>query len=152
MKPDYVELTGEQAEFVAHAERLLASIPKSHRWKAAHCTVELSGGGPSWRGWWFGPHGHSGEFWLFGPNGERFSAAEILELNKLQLDAGYLQGRVNELTELTTPGSVAFTASEAQTLATAAAIIARRAPRPKARRGDNVLEIVPDAKAQTAAK
>jgi hypothetical protein len=141
MKPNTVELTGEQADFVAHAERLLADIPKTHRWKAAHCVLELGGGGPSWRGWRFGPHGHSGEFWLFGPNGERFSAAEILELHKLQLDAGYLQGRVQELTALTAPGSVQFTSAEVATLAAAAAIVQRRAPRQAARRTDNVLEI-----------
>jgi hypothetical protein len=141
MKPDSVELTGEQAEFVGHAERLLLSIPKSHRWKAAHCVLELGGGGPSWRGWRFGPHGHSGEFWLFGPNGERFSAGEILELHKLQLDAGYLQGRVQELAALTAPGSVSFTPAEAATLAAAAAIVQRRAPRQPARRTGNILKI-----------
>lgn len=141
MKPDTVQLTPEQAEFVSHAERLLAEIPKTHKWKATHCRLALDGGGPCWRGWSFGPFGHAGEFRLFGPDGAHYTPDEIVQVRRLELDADYRQGRIKELEALTAPGSVSFSPSEAATLAAAASIIKRAVPRENTRRLAPVLNL-----------
>lgn len=146
MKPDRVDLTPAQADFVAAAEQLLAAIPKTYRWKATHCVLELDGAGHGWRGWRLGPHGHSGDFWLIAPDGTKYSPGEILELRQLELDTDFQRVRIKELENLTASGSVHFNSGDAATLRAAAAIIARAMPREVTRRTGNVVEIPQAAK------
>ena len=112
--------------------------------------IDLSKGGPSWEGWKLAPWGKSGEMWLFGPDGTKYCASEIAAIREITLAADHFQVRTKELETLTAPGSVQFTASEAQTLAAAAAIVARRTPRQIARRISNVVELGKAAKSSSA--
>lgn len=85
--------------------------------------IDLAIGG--WTGWTFGPWGRAREWRLHAPTGESYSAAEVADVRRLQLDIDYLRLRVREL-ELSQAAT--FTADDLATLRTAAAILQRALP------------------------
>lgn len=92
--------------------------------------IKLELGGDSWSGWTFGPYGKAREWYLFSPNGEKFSAAELLNVRPTTLDVDYLQGKARRLqhekAELEQRLARTFTPAELETLRAAVDIVSSR--------------------------
>lgn len=89
--------------------------------------LDLSVGGVSWEGWFFGRYGRAREWRIHAPDETTYTAAEIANLRALTLDVNYLTVRIHELSDFASPDAMHFGPEDARTLLEAMEAVQRAA-------------------------
>ena len=88
---------------------------------------DLSIGGETWAGWFFGKWSNAREWRLHAPAGATYTAGEIAELRPALLDLDFLSVRVRELTDYAAGDAMHFGPRDAGALIACAEMILRLA-------------------------
>ena len=88
---------------------------------------DLSTGGDSWSGWFFGRWGRAREWRLHSPHGANYTAGELSELRPAILEADYLRLQLRQLTDYTASDALHFGPCDARSLIAVAEMILRAA-------------------------